>query len=99
MKIDVYKKIVDKKPFISLDFSTREYLFSIISSSIPKVGEKILLDESGQEYEVIKVQRVLAGQPNGKTYNEEYFIIEVEECYLVSLENHEIREATYKNIK
>lgn len=100
MKLDIYKRCSDKKKnaFISVDVFTKEYLFSIKSNTVPQIGEKMLLDESGQEYEVVKVQRVICGKPENKIYEEEYFIVEVDEGYLVSLENPEIKEAVYRNI-
>ena len=85
MKIDVYRKSVDKMKTSNvltvLDFSQREFLFSIESDVVPQIGEKIYIDESGDEYKVISVRRVLSDKKN-KTYSSEYFMVDVESAVL-----------------
>lgn len=85
MKIDVYRKSVDRTKVSNvltvLDFSQREFLFSIESDIVPQIGEKIYIDDSGDEYKVISVRRVLSDKKN-KTYSNEYFMVDVESAVL-----------------
>jgi len=86
MKIDVYRKSIDKNKVTNvltvLDFSQREFLFSIESDVVPQIGEKLYIDESGDEYKVISVRRVLSDKKN-KIYSSEYFMVDVESAALV----------------
>ena len=85
MKIDVYRKNIDKNRaqsvLVALDLSQREFLFSIESDIVPQIGEKIYIDDSGDEYKVISVRRVLSDKKN-KTYSNEYFMVDVESAVL-----------------
>ena len=85
MKIDVYRKIVEKNKaasvFAVLEMVQKEFLFSIESNVVPQIGEKLFIDTSGEEFKVISVKRVLS-EKTGKTFNSEYFIIEVESAIL-----------------
>lgn len=85
MKIDVYRKIVEKNKassvFAVLEMAQKEFLFSIESTVVPQIGEKLFIDDSGEEYKVISVKRVLSDKKN-KTYSSEYFMVDVESAIL-----------------
>lgn len=75
MKIEVYKRVTTKNS--RFGGHTRELLFSIKSSTIPVIGETLIVDDSGARYEVVSISRILCSQEEENVFTEEYFVVDV----------------------